>query len=104
MTEYNLTTREARILHLGQVVVDLSMNFDHLPERGGDIFARRSAIKVGCGYNVIYAARQMGAPIAYKGRLAQVRWQTWPAEPLPPCRFPLRALFLMIVIPDIRSP
>ena len=69
MTEYNLTTREARILHLGQVVVDLSMDIDHLPERGGDIFARRSAIKVGGGYNVIYAARQMGAPIAYMGAI-----------------------------------
>ena len=60
---------EPRILHLGQVVVDLSMDIDHLPERGGDIFARRSAIKVGGGYNVIRAARQMGAPIAYMGAI-----------------------------------
>ena len=60
---------EPRILHLGQVVVDLSMDIDHLPERGGDIFARRSTIKVGGGYNVIRAARQMGAPIAYMGAI-----------------------------------
>ena len=60
---------EPRILHLGQVVIDLSMDIDHLPERGGDIFARRSAIKVGGGYNVIHAARQMGAPIAYMGAI-----------------------------------
>ena len=60
---------EPRILHLGQVVVDLSMNIDHFPERGGDIFARQSAIKVGGGYNVIRAARQMGAPIAYMGAI-----------------------------------
>ena len=60
---------EPSILHLGQVVVDLSMDIDHLPERGGDIFARRSAIKVGGGYNVIRAARQMGAPIAYMGAI-----------------------------------
>ena len=60
---------EPRILHLGQVVVDLSMDIDHLPERGGDIFARRSAINVGGGYNVIRAARQMGAPIAYMGAI-----------------------------------
>ena len=60
---------EPRILHLGQVVVDLSMDIDHLPERGGDIFARRTAIKVGGGYNVIRAARQMGAPIAYMGAI-----------------------------------
>ncbi|KJY51865.1 PfkB family carbohydrate kinase [Bifidobacterium mellis] len=60
---------EPRILHLGQVVVDLSMDIDHLPERGGDIFARRSAIKVGGEYNVIRAARQMGAPIAYMGAI-----------------------------------
>ena len=60
---------EPRILHLGQVVVDLSMDIDHLPERGGDIFARRSAINVGGGYNVIRAARQMGAPITYMGAI-----------------------------------
>ena len=60
---------EPRILHLGQVVVDLTMDIDHLPERGGDIFARRNAIKVGGGYNVIHAARQMGAPIAYMGAI-----------------------------------
>ena len=60
---------EPRILHLGQVVVDLSMDIDHLPERGGDIFARRSAIHVGGGYNVIRAARQMGAPITYMGAI-----------------------------------
>ena len=60
---------EPSILHLGQVVIDLSMNIDHLPERGGDIFARRTAIKVGGGYNVIQAARRMGAPIAYMGAI-----------------------------------
>lgn len=58
---------EPSILHLGQVVIDLSMDIDHLPERGGDIFARQTAIKVGGGYNVIQAARRMGAPVAYMG-------------------------------------
>ena len=60
---------EPSILHPDQVVVDLCMNIDHLPERGGDIFARRSAMNVGSGYNVIRAARQMGAPIAYMGAI-----------------------------------
>ena len=60
---------EPSILHPDQVVVDLCMNIDHLPERGGDIFARRSAMNVGGGYNVIRAARQMGAPIAYMGAI-----------------------------------
>lgn len=93
---------EPSILHLGQVVVDLSMDIDHLPERGGDIFARRSAIKVGGGYNVIRAARQMGAPIAYMGRLAQVRWRTWSVWPLPPFKFPPKGLFWKTAIPDTR--
>ena len=60
---------EPSILHPDQVVVDLCMNIDHLPERVGDIFARRSAMNVGGGYNVIRAARQMGAPIAYMGAI-----------------------------------
>ncbi|WP_297316125.1 PfkB family carbohydrate kinase [uncultured Bifidobacterium sp.] len=69
MNESDSATRKPCILHLGQVVVDLSMDIDHLPERGGDIFATRSAMAVGGGYNVLRAARQMEAPISYMGAL-----------------------------------
>ena len=38
---------QGRFLHLGQVVVDFSLMIDHLPERGGDIFASRSSVSAG---------------------------------------------------------
>lgn len=60
-------TRGPQVLHLAQVVVDLTMRIDHLPERGGDIFATDNGISAGGGYNVLYAVRQVGAPAAYMG-------------------------------------
>lgn len=60
---------DARIIHLAQVCVDLTLSVDHLPERGGDVFATGQGISAGGGYNVLYAARQMGAPTTYMGAL-----------------------------------
>ncbi|WEV66052.1 PfkB family carbohydrate kinase [Bifidobacterium sp. ESL0764] len=59
--------REPELLHLAQVCVDLTLSVDHLPERGGDIFATNQAMSAGGGYNVLYAARQMGARASYLG-------------------------------------
>ncbi|WP_018142551.1 PfkB family carbohydrate kinase [Alloscardovia criceti] len=61
------TRKEGRFLHLGQVIVDFALTVDHLPERGGDIFANRAQFSAGGGYNVLYAARQMGADSYYVG-------------------------------------
>ena len=60
---------QGRFLHLGQVVVDFSLMIDHLPERGGDIFASRSSVSAGGGYNVLYAARKVGARAVYAGAI-----------------------------------
>jgi sugar/nucleoside kinase (ribokinase family) len=51
------------------VVVDLTLQIDHLPERGGDIFATKNGISAGGGYNVLYAIRRLGAPAAYMGAI-----------------------------------
>lgn len=59
----------ARVLHLGQVVIDLTMRVPHLPARGGDVFATESAITAGGGYNVLHASRQMGARTVYCGAI-----------------------------------
>lgn len=59
----------ARVLHLGQVVVDLTMQVPHMPPRGGDVFATANAISAGGGYNVLYASRQMMAPTIYRGAI-----------------------------------
>lgn len=57
----------ARVLHLGQVIVDLTMYIDRLPERGGDVFANRSGIQAGGGFNVLNAISQMGVTAVYCG-------------------------------------
>ncbi|WP_418969452.1 PfkB family carbohydrate kinase [Alloscardovia omnicolens] len=60
---------KGRFLHLGQVIVDFTLLVDRLPERGGDIFASRSGVHAGGGYNVLYAARKMGAESFYVGAI-----------------------------------
>lgn len=60
-----------RMLHLGQVVVDLTLYLRRLPERGGDVFADQAGMQVGGGYNVLYAARRFGADAVYCGGLGE---------------------------------
>ena len=55
------------LFHCGQVLVDLTMQIDHLPGKGEDIFARGFASHAGGGFNVLFAARQMNAPAYYCG-------------------------------------
>lgn len=57
--------------HLGQIVVDLALGIDALPERGGDVFADSAMLTPGGGFNVIYAARRLGAPTVYHGALGE---------------------------------
>lgn len=59
----------SKVIHLAQVCVDLTLHVDHLPERGGDIFASSNGMSVGGGYNVLYAIRQMGVPASYMGAI-----------------------------------
>ncbi|WP_086106181.1 PfkB family carbohydrate kinase [Alloscardovia macacae] len=61
----------AKFVYFGQVIVDYSLAIDSLPERGGDIFASRSSINTGGGYNTLYAARKMGARSQYAGALGE---------------------------------
>ncbi|SBN96362.1 PfkB family carbohydrate kinase [Propionibacterium freudenreichii] len=49
-----------RFLHLGQMIVDLTVYVDRIPERGGDVFADRATMNAGGGYNVLWAVKQMG--------------------------------------------
>jgi sugar/nucleoside kinase (ribokinase family) len=56
-----------RLLHLGNVVVDVVMNVPALPERGGDVLANGTQISAGGGFNVIAAAARQGLPVAYAG-------------------------------------
>ena len=58
-----------RVIHTAQIVMDLTIRIDSLPEPGGDVFGEDTGMHVGGGYNVLYAARQLGAPAVYAGTL-----------------------------------
>ena len=57
-----------RLLHTGQVIVDLVMGLDTLPASGGDVLANSASFQVGGGFNVMAAARRNGLPVVYLGR------------------------------------
>lgn len=56
-----------RLLHLGNVVVDVVLTVPELPERGGDMLAGATEVTAGGGFNVIVAAARQGLPVAYGG-------------------------------------
>jgi len=58
---------EPRVIHTGQVVVDVTMRIDALPEPGAEVFADTFGLQVGGGFNVLHAIRQMGVEAVYLG-------------------------------------
>ena len=59
--------RFSRLLHLGNVVVDIVLAVPALPERGGDMLASRAETTPGGGFNVMAAAARQGLRAAYAG-------------------------------------
>lgn len=56
-----------RLLHLGNVVIDLVLTVGDLPPRGGDVIASSTATTPGGGFNVMAAAVRQGLPTLYAG-------------------------------------
>lgn len=56
-----------RVVHTGQVVIDLTMKVDHVPSPGTEVFADSFALEVGGGFNVLRAVRRMGVTAEYVG-------------------------------------
>jgi sugar/nucleoside kinase (ribokinase family) len=56
-----------RLLHLGNVVVDVVLAVPAIPERGGDVLASRAEATAGGGFNVMSAAARQGLRTAYAG-------------------------------------
>lgn len=56
-----------RLIHTGQVVLDLVMRVRALPPVGGDMFADSSQLLPGGGFNVMAAAARAGAQAVYAG-------------------------------------
>ncbi|MFC4944164.1 PfkB family carbohydrate kinase [Pseudonocardia sp. GCM10023141] len=55
------------LVHTGQVVLDLVLRVRGLPPVGGDVFASRSQLLPGGGFNVMAAATRAGARVVYAG-------------------------------------
>ena len=58
----------ARLIFTGNVIVDIVMTVDGVPEPGGDTIASDSQITAGGGYNVMVAAQRDGLPVVYAGQ------------------------------------
>ena len=58
-----------RVIHTGQVVIDLPLRIEAIPEPGGDVFADESAMAAGGGFNVLAAARRLSVETLYAGPL-----------------------------------
>jgi sugar/nucleoside kinase (ribokinase family) len=56
-----------RLVHLGNVVVDVVLTVPALPERGGDVLASQTRTAAGGGFNVLAAAARQGLRAAYAG-------------------------------------
>ncbi|MCE7011362.1 PfkB family carbohydrate kinase [Kibdelosporangium philippinense] len=56
-----------RLVHTGQVVVDLVLRLDKMPPRGGDVLASDFLQTAGGGFNVMAATRRAGAEVVYAG-------------------------------------
>jgi sugar/nucleoside kinase (ribokinase family) len=56
------------MLHTGQVIIDLVMAVDKLPQAGGDVLAQSARFEAGGGFNVMAAAQRNGLPVVYLGR------------------------------------
>lgn len=57
-----------KMLHTGQVIIDLVMAVNKLPQAGGDVLAQSASFEAGGGFNVMAAAQRNGLPVVYLGR------------------------------------
>jgi sugar/nucleoside kinase (ribokinase family) len=62
-----VTRRFDRLLHLGNVVIDVVLDVPALPERGGDVLTSATQVTPGGGFNVMVAATAQGLPACYAG-------------------------------------
>ncbi|MCE7003748.1 PfkB family carbohydrate kinase [Kibdelosporangium philippinense] len=56
-----------RLVHTGQVIIDLVMRVPAVPAPGGDMLASETGLFPGGGFNVMAAAARSGARVVYAG-------------------------------------
>lgn len=64
----------SRVISLGQMLVDLTMQIDKVPEPGGDAFADQAVAHVGSSFNILHAVRQMHIDAAHGGIFGTGPW------------------------------
>ncbi|MDR1800102.1 MAG: PfkB family carbohydrate kinase [Bifidobacteriaceae bacterium] len=57
----------ARLIHTGNVVIDLVLRVPRLPQRGGDVLAKTAVATPGGGFNLAAAAARQGVSVVYAG-------------------------------------
>jgi sugar/nucleoside kinase (ribokinase family) len=62
-----MTRPISRLLHLGNVVIDVVLDVPALPEPGGDVLATGAQTAAGGGFVVMAAAARQGLAVAYGG-------------------------------------
>jgi sugar/nucleoside kinase (ribokinase family) len=63
----SLISSSARLVHVGNVLVDIVLHVPRLPLLGGDVLATASQIQSGAAFNVLVAAARQGLNCAYGG-------------------------------------
>ncbi len=58
----------SRLIHTGNVIVDVVLEVDEVPPPGGDVIATSMSVTAGGGLNVITAAIRDGLPVLFVGR------------------------------------
>lgn len=56
-----------RLVHTGNVLVDVALTIDRLPDPGSDVLASSSSLAVGGAFNTLVAARRDGLPAVHVG-------------------------------------
>jgi sugar/nucleoside kinase (ribokinase family) len=59
--------KAARLVSVGNVIVDITLRIPALPERGGDVIARTTGSTPGGAFNTLVAAARQGLDCAYGG-------------------------------------
>jgi sugar/nucleoside kinase (ribokinase family) len=57
-----------RLVFTGNVIVDIVMTVDRMPEPGGDVIASSSGLTAGGGFNTMVAAQRDGLPVVFAGQ------------------------------------
>lgn len=63
-----MSTDTPRLIFTGNVIVDLVLTVDRLPELGGDMIASSSRIAAGGGFTVMLAAKRDGLDVLFAGQ------------------------------------